>query len=157
MRVLHTFSSHQVFCTDCNQLTLDVMAHRGLNSHTCNVHIGLDGGQGMLKVALTITDRLGIEKSDRASYSEVIINFVLPNSNKSLVLLQGVAPRQAKYSSVKKLILLAVVPDAPENYFNVRTILTQLEIEVLEFTVSADVKMCKFFFSSVIFLTNFPQ
>ena len=47
------------------------MAHRGLNPHTCDVHIGIDGGQDILKVALTITDRLGVEKIGRSHYSEV--------------------------------------------------------------------------------------
>ena len=56
--------------------------------------------------------------------------------------LQGVAPKQAKNSSVKKLLLIAAVPKTPENY-DVKAILNELNIEALEFTVSADVKMCK--------------
>ena len=61
----------QVFCTDLSQLTLDVMAHRGLNPHTCDVHIEFDGGQDILKVAITITDREGIEETGRSRYSDV--------------------------------------------------------------------------------------
>ena len=57
--------------------------------------------------------------------------------------LQGIAPKQAKNSSVKKLLLIAAVPKTPENYDNVKAILNELNIEALEFTVSADVKMCK--------------
>ena len=63
--------SQQVFCTDCSQLVLDVMAHRGLNPHTCDVHCGFDGGQSILKLALTVTDRLEGEKSGRSHYSDV--------------------------------------------------------------------------------------
>ena len=44
---------------------------------------------------------------------------------------------------MKKLLLLAAVPKTPENYNNVKAILDELNIEALEFTVSADVKMCK--------------
>ena len=44
---------------------------------------------------------------------------------------------------MKKLLLLAAVPKAHENYDNVKAILDELSIEALEFTVSADVKMCK--------------
>ena len=51
--------------------------------------------------------------------------------------------KSAKLSSVKKLIVLAAVPEAPENYFNVKAILDMLRIEALEFTYSADIKMCK--------------
>lgn len=57
--------------------------------------------------------------------------------------LQGVAAKLAKNSSVKKLLLLGVVPGIPENYFNVKAILSSLNIEEVGFTVSADVKMCK--------------
>ena len=135
----------KVFCSDCNQITLDVITHRGLNPHNCDVHIGLDGGQGMLKVALTITDRLDVEKQGRATYTEVF-KYFQNLANIKIILLKGMSPKQAKNSSVKKLLLLAVVPDAPENYFNVKAILTQLDIEVLEFTVSADLKMRNEFF-----------
>ena len=47
------------------------MAHRGLNPQTCDVHCGFDGGQSMLKLAVTITDRLEGEKSGRSHYSDV--------------------------------------------------------------------------------------
>ena len=52
----------------------------------------------------------------------------------------------SKLSSVKKLIVLGAVADVPENYFNVKVMLDQLNIEALEFTMSADIKMCKFDF-----------
>ena len=50
----------------------------------------------------------------------------------------------SKSSSVKKLIVLGAVANVPENYFNVKFILDQLNVEALEFTMSADIKMCKF-------------
>ena len=58
--------------------------------------------------------------------------------------LQGVAHKQGKNSGVKKLLLVAAVPAAPENHFNVKAILDQVDIEALEFTVAADIKMCKY-------------
>ena len=42
----------------------------------------------------------------------------------------------SKLSSVKKLIVLGAVADVPENYFNVKVMLDQLNIEALEFTMS---------------------
>ena len=48
-----------------------------------------------------------------------------------------------KLSSVKRLLLLGVVQGVPENYYNVKTILEELSIEALDYTVSADIKMCK--------------
>ena len=61
-----------------------------------------------------------------------------------IAIVQGVAPRSAKLSSVKKLIVLAAVPAVPENYFNVKVIMDELRIEAIEFTMAADIKMCKF-------------
>ena len=54
------------------------------------------------------------------------------------------AAKQAKNSGVKKLLIVGAVPHAAENYHNVKAILDQLEIDALEFTVAADVKMCKY-------------
>ena len=53
------------------------------------------------------------------------------------------AAKQAKNSSVKKLLLLAAVPSVPENYFNVKKILDNLNLEVVEFNTEADMKLCK--------------
>ena len=53
-------------------------------------------------------------------------------------------------------MVIGAVADIPENYHNVKMILTQLNIDALQFTVSADIKMCKFicdFFMCNWFLT----
>ena len=42
--------------------------------------------------------------------------------------------------------MLGAVADIPENYCNVKTVLDQLNVEALEFTMSADIKMRRFFF-----------
>ena len=60
-----------------------------------------------------------------------------------MVVYQGIAVKQAKNSSVKKLILLAAVPDVPETYFNIKSILDNLDLETVEFTGAVDLKMCK--------------
>ena len=38
---------------------------------TSDVHIGIDGGQKMLKLGVTITERTDSEKSGRCHYSDV--------------------------------------------------------------------------------------
>ena len=63
---------------------------------------------------------------------------------------QGVAAKQGKNSGVKKLLLIAVVPGVPENHFNVKTILDQVNMEAIEFTVAADVKMCKYHLYNIL-------
>ena len=49
----------------------------------------------------------------------------------------------SKLTSVKKLVVLGAVADVPENYYNVKVIMDQLNVEALEFTMSADIKMRK--------------
>ena len=61
-----------------------------------------------------------------------------------MTLFQGVAAKGTKLSSVKKTLVLAAVPDIPENYQNVSKILQELNMEAVEFTMSVDIKMRKF-------------
>ena len=42
-----------------------------MNPQTSDVHIGIDGGQKMLKLGVTITERMDSEKSGRCHYSDV--------------------------------------------------------------------------------------
>ena len=51
---------------------MDILSHRGLDPHNSDVHCGIDGGQGSLKVGITITER-NRSNSGRAHYSDVRI------------------------------------------------------------------------------------
>ena len=44
---------------------------------------------------------------------------------------------------MKKLLILGVVPGVPEAHHNLKLMLDQLDIEAVQFSVSADTKMCK--------------
>ena len=55
--------------------------------------------------------------------------------------MKGVAAKQNKLSSVKKMMVLGAVPNIPENYPNVKLILDELNMEAIEFTMSLDIKM----------------
>ena len=134
----------QVFCNDCDELVQLVIHERGLAPQDCDVHVGFDGGQGLLKIGFTVTERCEeVSLRSRSKYSEVCQP--LNGGNKLFCQnIQGVASKAAKSSSVKKLQVLGAVADVPENYHNIKVILNQLNIEALQFTVSADVKMCKF-------------
>ena len=61
-----------MFCTDVNQTVLKVLTERGMDPGTADVHVGIDGGQNMLKVGITITERNDKEELGRATYSQVI-------------------------------------------------------------------------------------
>ena len=53
------------------------------------------------------------------------------------------AAKDFKNSSVKKLLVLSVYEGVPEVHGNLKMILEDLNIEAIEFLVSADIKMCK--------------
>ena len=48
---------------------------RGVAVEDCELHVGFDGGQGSLKVALSITDKVPIISKGRSKYAEVKINY----------------------------------------------------------------------------------
>ena len=64
----------------------------------------------------------------------------MPTSYNSL---QGVAAKNFKDYSVKKLLLLSVYPEIPEIHSNLKKILDELGIETVDFLVCADIKMRK--------------
>ena len=64
--------SFQVFCNDCDELIKAVLSERSLNPGNSDVHCGFDSGQGILKVAVTVTERNGDESiKGRARYTQV--------------------------------------------------------------------------------------
>ena len=87
-----------VFCSDLRDLVSHLIAKRGMDPTNSDIHIGIDGGQGSLKVGVTITERDDEVQNTRSKYY------------------QGVAPKQNKNSSVKKLLLVALVQDITVNY-----------------------------------------
>ena len=60
-----------VVCSNVDKLVLELMKRRDLDSNNCDIHIGIDGGQGSLKVGMTVTDREIEETLGRSKYSEV--------------------------------------------------------------------------------------
>ena len=122
-----------------------------MNPHDTTVLVGLDDGQGILKVCMTVQTNSSVDydsldqdetEQGRAHYSEVriyfsqtlVIEYIFP---------QGVCSKEFKNSSVKKLLILAAWPDVPEAYLNLKQMLELLEVEALQFSISADIKMCK--------------
>ena len=95
-----------------------------MNPHSTLVLTGIDDGQGFCKVGALFVDREKEEnKLVRSKYSE------------------GFAPKSFKPSSVKKLLVLGIIPEVPENHPNMETLLGELKMEAIEFSVSTDIKM----------------
>ena len=60
-----------MFCNDCDYLVQKTIQHRGDDPQECDVHVGFDGGQGLLKIGYTITKRSEEERKGRSRYSDV--------------------------------------------------------------------------------------
>ena len=58
-----------VVCNNVEGLVTELIQRRELDVNTSDVHIGIDGGQGSIKVGLTITDRATSESCGLAAYS----------------------------------------------------------------------------------------
>ena len=69
------------------------------------------------------TSNLEVEKRGRSTYS------------------MGVAPKDFQDSGVKKIFLLAAFPVVKESWFNIKAILTLLNLEAVDFNQSADMKL----------------
>ena len=54
------------------------------------------------------------------------------------------AAKNFKSSSVKKLLIVIIYPEVPEVHSNLKKILGDLQIEAVDFLVSADIKMRKY-------------
>ena len=60
-----------MFCKDCDELVSEVMSKRDMKPETRDVQCGFDSGQGVLKLAITLTTKDDLVKHGRAKYSEV--------------------------------------------------------------------------------------
>ena len=85
------------------------------------IRIGIDGGGGFLKICLSIFD-----------------------INDSFSNVQSGVSNKFKESGVKKIFLIASVPNLPENYVNVKKLWINLCLLNLDkrFTVATDLKLC---------------
>ena len=86
---------------------------RNLDPERVEVQFGLDGGQGIFKVCMLVYEAVSEREEQerkRARYSE------------------GVGGRHAKLTSVKRLMVVAAVPGAEENWQNIKGILEILQI-----------------------------
>ena len=60
VHISYCMDLYEVFCTDCDAIPQYILKIWRLKPHTCSIHCGFDGGQGLLKIGLTITERAAI-------------------------------------------------------------------------------------------------
>ena len=105
-----------IMCNDVPGLIQYLVEARQLDEDA-TVQIGLDGGGSFLKVGLLLREN---------------------NTSESSV----TSPRKRfKSGGVKKLIVLYLVQNVPENYYNIMTILEDLNLKTIAFSLACDLKL----------------
>ena len=115
-----------VYCNDIEGLVAIALHHRSQETNDVYIKLGIDGGQGFLKVTLSISLKPELE------------NNKIPTK---LSKCDGYACKYFKDSSINKTIILAILPSLNEKYYNLRLILDKLNISSLDYTVSEDLKV----------------
>ena len=113
-----------VFAKDVESLAGFIMRERNLDPINTVAQIGIDDGQGAVKIMLSIKEKETPDenKKKRAKYED------------------GFAPQDFKLSGVKKLFLLLVSPTT-ERHNNMSSLLGLLGIDAFDFGFSCDLKM----------------
>ena len=122
---MRTVQRPGVFVKDLEEFTQFLIDERSLDPQHHIVQFGFDDGQGMLKI-------MEIVKS-----SEVLTD----QDKKRSKYADGVCPESSKLSSVKKMFLVGLIPDVQEIYPNVKTMLEELDLDGIEYGLSADIKI----------------
>ena len=119
--IQESFEQHAVICNDLNGLVDRIIEKSEINEENMLVRIGLDGGGGFMKICLSMFDF-----SDTADKSS-------SNGGKCL-------KEWFKNSGVKKVLIIAVVPNIQENYCNIKSLWLEACLENLtwKFTISTD-------------------
>ena len=109
-----------IVCTDVPKFIEFLQEKRGLVDQDVVLQLGIDGGGDFLKVGLIIKPREDEE-------DDVVRS---PPKKKT-----------HKDSGVKRLFVLFMGQDIPENYFNISQILDILDLETLNFALACDLKL----------------
>lgn len=118
-----------VVCNSIDEFIRETLEMRDSNLHDSTLLLGFDGGQKFMKLCLNIVENFSPDvKVKRCKYED------------------GVAAKTNKPSSVKKTLILAIMPDVKELYYNVSQILENFKTEFLHFPshtlwITADLKI----------------
>ena len=114
-----------VFCQDPKSFIYNIMMERNMDIDNTLIKIGIDDGQGILKINVQITEHgsSGDCSKSRSKYSD------------------GIAPKMQKLGSVKKLFILLAVPNIPELHENLACLLSEIDISSIDFSLSSDLKI----------------
>ena len=114
-----------IFVRDLEEFTQFLIEERSLDPQEHIVQFGFDDGQGILKIMEIVKSAEVLTGQDkkRSKYAD------------------GVCPRSSKLSSVKRMFVVGLIPDVQEIYPNVKTMLEELNLDGIEYGLSADIKI----------------
>ena len=124
-----------VYCTDVEGLIFFLKISRLLDDDAI-VKIGIDGGQGSLKICLTIHSQK--EEDEKQRIEEERLRSPTKKVQKKR---RSSIDKDFKNSGIKKLMILALVEQLPERYENVDQLLGLLNIEEFTFYCCCDLKL----------------
>lgn len=108
-----------IYCNNLKKLVSTVISERKRDIDS--MKIGIDGGGNFLKVCLTLET---LEDTTNNDSQHTISRYRNENINTDF-----------KDGGVKKLIIIGLVPNIPENYRNILTIWTKLNVESVQLPV----------------------
>lgn len=118
-----------VVWADAEELLLTITAKRNLTGN-CQVKVMADGGQGFFKVSMSVWSDDYLDAADstsdnkRATYQE-----------------GGTCSKTSKLTSVKKLIIICIVPQIKETYDNIKLLFDLIDINKIAFRFVSDLKV----------------
>ena len=131
-----------VYCNNVKELIKYIQDKRKINEF--DLKFGTDGGGGFLKICLSVLsnrDELNSNSSNKKSRQ---------------IYKDGISANKFKDSGVKKLIILGIISGTQENYKNISMLWSSLNLEHLEGTIAADLKLANIMAGIMAHSCNFP-
>ena len=127
-----------VFCVDVEGLIHYLLEARNVEGdHT--IKIGIDGGGDFFKICMNIM----VEDEEEIT-------------SKRMKYPEGAFSKDSKSGSVKKLIILAICQEIPENYENLKSILAIMDLDQISFISALDMKLALIMFGLSGASATFP-
>ena len=126
-----------VFCLDVKGLIDQMLLARNVEGDY-TIKIGINGGGSFFKICMNIMVKEDEITSKRMKYSE------------------SAFATESKPGSVKKLIILAICEDIPENYHNLKTILAIMDLDRISFINALNMKLALILFGLSGASATFP-
>ena len=115
-----------IICADTEELIALALLYRNASLGDTEIKLGIDGGQGFLKVTASMTQDPSLQEeptSKRSRYQD------------------GYSSKDFKDTSVHKCLILACIPTMDESYPNLKLIMDSLKIDSLDYSMSQDIKV----------------